>query len=145
MDWSREKIAEKVIGSADRFGHQNPQQHHQLTFALKKCSDVVVYEGLLSVFLTEGEKQWDRQHLAGKLLVSVSPNPPESWSLAIRNCLSTYERSVEELPWYLARSLGRDAYLDEVRRILEHDLSSSERQAAETMYWWVDKCVEFAE
>ena len=135
LAWSTEEITHKVIESADRFGGANPQQLKQLAFVLAKYADAHVFEGLMAVF-RNGENVWCRHELAGRLLVLVNPVPPTTWPEALRECLGTYELSVEQLPWYLAGRVGRRVLTETLDTLACEVKTEKELRAVDTMRFW---------
>jgi hypothetical protein len=106
-----------------------------LMLKLKKEDSSLVLDGLLGVFfLDEG---YDRQLAAGGLLWKLKPKYDRDLREDIRRSLQTWNVSTEELPWYLAESVGIDVVRKEVESILAEPLEDKERRVAETYLYWL--------
>ena len=79
------------------------------------------------------------QELAAKVLAALPAIPPSDLGLDafLRLALKGYDRSVEQLPRYLALVHGEQVVQDELARLLEQSLSEREQAAAKTMAWWL--------
>lgn len=72
---NRIEISKIIADSADRFGARNPQQFNFLLSRFTKNFADELGHGLLDLFCTapDGHKNSERQELAGRLLVALSP------------------------------------------------------------------------
>ena len=79
------------------------------------------------------------QELAGKVLAALPAIPVSDLPLNtfLRAVLPNYDRSVEQLPRYLALAHGDQVVQDALTGLLEQSLSARERAAAETMAGWL--------
>ena len=135
---SRE-IFERVVESADRFGAGNPQQSRFFGSTLNKCAPEEVFRGLLAVFVEcpLDEKHYARQELAGRLLAKIKPMYRFELEPTIRQVLSRYDLSIEQLPQHLARVHGREKVLEVLDQLAVAPLSDRELVAVRTMWWWL--------
>ncbi|WP_227816876.1 hypothetical protein [Nitrogeniibacter aestuarii] len=132
-----EEICNSIVESAERYGPNNPQRLKQLSFVLAKCNPEEVFKGLYSVFLLSEPNNYDSQQLAGVLLFKISPSAEFELEEVLRMSLNTYNLSVEEWPWYLARRFGQERVLNVLERVLQTEKGSTARRSAETMARWV--------
>ena len=137
MSLSRYQVKDKVVHSADKYGSTNPQQLKQLRLVLDKCEKEELFEGLYSVFLEENENYFQRQQLAGNLLYSLKPRLRLKLYDVIKNCLNTYNLSIEELPWYLSELCGRNRVLEVIDKISSEELSDREIESLNTFKFWL--------
>lgn len=137
----REDIRAEVIETARRFGDRNPQEFQRLTRLAARTVPKESVQGLLSVFSqpSVGGSTATEQELAGKVLAALPAISPSDLPLEpfLRSTLQNYDRSVEQLPRYLALVHGEQAVQGELAGLLEQALSERERAAAETMAWWL--------
>ena len=136
----RNEILTAVLQSADRFGADNPQQLALLRSRLSRCAPAEVFAGLFAVFIENAPKElrFQRQQLAGRLLDTAEPTKEFDLLECIRACLPSYDLSVEQLPQYFSRVLGKQATIDALASAqANEDLSEAEVAAARTMRWWL--------
>jgi len=136
MNWNSDKIFQSVTESADKYGAHNPQQEKQLLFVLKKCEGQEIYRGLINVFLEKHNNISQRQELAGKLLYSLAPDTDKNYKNDIISCLGNYELSVEQLPYFFIKKLGKNGFEELINKIQVKELSEREKEALETMKYW---------
>ena len=136
MNWNSDKIFQSVTESADKYGAHNPQQEKQLLFVLKKCEGQEIYRGLINVFLEKHNNFSQRQELAGKLLYNLSPDTDKNYEKDIISCLGNYELSVEQLPYFFIKKIGKNGFEKLVNKIQVKELSEKEKEALETMKYW---------
>ena len=113
------------------------QSLRHLMLKLKKVDSEKVLDGLLGVFLGDGENSFRGQAAAGGLLWKLKPEYKRNLREDIRRSLQTWDVSVEELPWYFAEVAGVDKVRDEVRAILAEPLDETSRKVAETYLYWL--------
>jgi len=137
----RKDIRADVIETARRFGDRNPQEMQRLTRLAARADAVKTALGLLSIFTepSVAGSAATEQELAGKVLATLPAISPLDLPLDsfLRAALSRYDRSVEQLPRYLALVHGDDAVQNALSGLLGKTLTARERAAAETMAWWL--------
>ena len=102
--------------------------------------DAALFDALFDPFdsLSQTEYTFHNQQLVGKLLLELQPKCPITVQEAIERSLSQWNRSVEELPWYLERCFGREAVLDAITKIEQNDsLNSEELKELKTYRYWI--------
>jgi hypothetical protein len=135
----RREIFEKVVYSADRFGAGNPQQSKLFGSTLNHCVPEEVFHGLLAVFIEcpLDERHYPRQELAGRLLEKIKPMYRFELEPTIRQVLSKYNLSIEQLPQHFVRVHGRDKVLEVLGRLAVESLPDRELASVRTMWWWL--------
>lgn len=104
----RVDIKEKVAESADHFGSKNSQQLKQLAFLCENADETEVFYGLFSLFYDQQaqDNKFQRQQLAGKLLMAVAPKPALDLEASVYAAATVWDYSIEELPWYWCKVFG---------------------------------------
>ncbi|WP_428243528.1 hypothetical protein [Gynuella sp.] len=137
--WNRHKIQEKVLKSADKHGHDNPQQLRQLVFSCGKSEDSEVFFGLFPFFYDPSlqENFVSRQELAGKVLYKVKPSCPLKIDGALYAAPGLWEASVEELPWYFCSIFGKSQVQNFITDLISGIDDTKLLKKYETMLFWV--------
>lgn len=87
---------------------------------------------------TESLTHFVCQQSAGILLLDMMPQLDRPILPTIRRSLPFWNLSVEEWPFYLCRSYGKDAVLNAINEITEtENLNTIEQQAIETIRYWL--------
>jgi len=133
-------VTRLIINSASRFGSRNPQQICQLRDRLSKVDGSFVALGLLDVFLDSDlpPKESAAQELAGELLETAILLAPESLENYIRAVLPRYELSVQQLPKYLARTVGLRTLIETLDCIENEVLPENWLRACKTLKFWLN-------
>ena len=134
---NRDDIRNKVIEVAEKYRAANTQQIKQLSLVLKKCDPEEVFFGLYSVFLISGENSYIKQQLAGVLLSKVRPRLFINLSEVIKDCLDTWNVSVEELPHYLRDLCGLNRVAEAIGKVRLTNLNQNEIQRLNTIEYWL--------
>ncbi len=120
----------------DQFARVDPQQCNQLAKLFERQPHDEVFEGLFAV-LTSDER-YVAQQLAGRLLIQVMPACPRTdLDTMLRSLLPVWDRSVEQVPWYLERAFGRGPLHDAIRRVGSCELDATETAALGSFGFWV--------
>jgi hypothetical protein len=134
----RENIAGVVAGSAEREGGDSPRHILELSTLLEPNDPVELFWGLYAAFTApRASGGYQRQALAGTLLLRLRPPCPLAAYEAIQQVLGTWEVSVEELPWYLAMACGEEAVWKALERLESEPLDERERLVLNTFRRWV--------
>jgi hypothetical protein len=102
--------------------------------------DDALFDALFDPFdsLSRSDYTFHDQQLVGKLLLEFQPQCPIPIGDAIERSLNQWNRSVEELPWYLERCFGRHAVLEAIQKIEENDeLTNKEIEELKTYRYWI--------
>ena len=129
------EIYEKVTTSADRFGARNPQQLAFLRSVLGKCEQQQLAKALTDLFAQENA--FERQALGGLLLMALRPAYAADLRGLILSVLDHWDRSVGQLPCYLAFLHGADRCRECLAAVLDTEHEEARRQKLETMLWWI--------
>ena len=102
--------------------------------------DRALFDALYEPFdsTSESEYTFNDQQIAGTLLLELQPKCALGAKEVIERSLHQWNRSVEELPFYLARCFGRDTVLTVVDEI-QHDpqLDDQAIEELETYRFWL--------
>jgi hypothetical protein len=113
---------------------------HQLRMKLQQMPTARRAEALLSVFTDHSrpETAFGDQEIAGRLLVAVRPQCAQPLDEILRSTASTWNVSVEQLPFYLKDVFGRDEVVAAATRLAtEYPAESRESRALATVKWWL--------
>jgi len=102
--------------------------------------DHALFDALYEPFDSNSHSQYtfDDQQIAGTLLLELQPECAMSSREAIERSLHQWNRSIEELPFYLARCFGRDAVLAALDEIERHSqLDDAAIAELETYRYWL--------
>jgi hypothetical protein len=134
----RKSIASLVAGSADRYGGDSPGQFDDFVAVLEHCDPAELFWGLYPAFTApRTETRHARQELAGSLLLQLRPPCPLTPCEVVRNALTGWEASVEELPWYLALVCGENAVWEVIQALDAEPLDDRARHVLHTFRYWL--------
>lgn len=115
-------------------------RERELRLVQEQLGDELLFDVLYGVFLDTNrpDAQFEDQQVAGMLLYDLKPVCHLPLKLAIRQSLDTWNRSVEELPWYFCTVFGKNAVLNALDEI-EQDgaLTEHEQTCLETYRYWL--------
>jgi hypothetical protein len=116
--------------------HTLPQLRRKLE-SLAPSERMAVLIRIFSDFSRPAEAFGDQEY-AGRLLVDLRPAVTQDATTIIREIISTWNVSVEQLPIYLADVFGR-AEIMKAASALRADFPSDSREhrALETLLWWI--------
>ena len=126
---------------AERFQENvlNLQPLHHFEQALLKSHEKEVFHGLIAAFKESGYESngYFRQEVAGRMLLVCFPQPDMELSEILTISASNYNFSVEQFPFYLALTFGRDFFRSIVKDCLERpEFSDKEKKSLETYLYW---------
>jgi hypothetical protein len=133
--WGREKITEAVKSAADRYGFNNLQQCRQLAVECSGAPSREVFFGLFSFFFDPSlqENKFERQRLAGKLLLSVAPPSPLALDGSVFAAATIWDRGVEDLPRYWCRNFGKQVVVEFLSELVDDCEDPGLKSNVETM------------
>jgi hypothetical protein len=136
--WDRLKVIEKVSKAADVHGSSNPQQLKQLILNCKNAKEREVFFGLFSFFYDASlqTNQFERQQLAGIILLSVVPASPLSLDGAVYASAKYWDLCIEELPWYWCEVFGKSEVINFLTELIPSCKDSVLKKSVETMQLW---------
>lgn len=78
------------------------------------------------------------QETAGKLLIETQPECFDSLEGILRSVISTWNVSVEQLPYYLEHVFGHDKVIEATAQLEpEYRENSTETNALRVLRWWL--------
>jgi hypothetical protein len=135
--WDRDDIAAKLIAVTDRWQRVDSQQYTQLVRVLRRVDPVELFEGIFTALTTD--QRYPTQQMAGQLLLELRPPVRRASPEAlVRPLLSSWELSVEQVPWYFERVFGRDEIHRALRTLGEDPtLTTRESDALGALLSWL--------
>ncbi len=136
--WDRQKIIDKVTTAADVHGSLNPQQQKQLLLSCSNAAEREVFFGLFSFFYDVAlqENRFERQQLAGTILLSVAPKSPLELDGSVFAAATIWDLSIEELPWYWCKIFGKSTVVKYLSELLIDCKDTKLKRSIETMLYW---------
>jgi hypothetical protein len=133
----RFEIIERVHLTADKYGSSNPQQLKQLIYILGQASEREVFFGLFSFFydVSLQKNEFERQKLAGTLLITLSPKSPLKLDGSVYAAVSHWNQSIEELPCYLCKVFGSSEVISFLTDLIPH-CDEKLTKSLKTMLFW---------
>ncbi len=113
----------------------SPQSVRHLSRALAREEPETVLAALLDVFFEDSG--FSVQKNAGGLLWVLRPAYSRNLHDDIRCSLKYWNASIEELPWYLAVSVGLERVRSTVNSIIGETLEERSSSAANTYLYWL--------
>lgn len=132
-------LGHEVRTRAARFGGSNPQQLEYLLNVVARMPADKCVPALLSIF-AEGdgsEAYYEQQQLAGSLLMGSSHKCPISPRDVLSLVLGHWNLSIEELPYFLERSFGRNAVQEAVSHLKSEPQTAAALRQLDTISWWL--------
>lgn len=117
----------------------------ELRLVADQFSGELVFEVLYGIFTDPArlDSRFRDQQIAGRHLRAMNPPCPIELDEAISGLLSTWDLSVEEVPWYFANTFSKDAVLQALERIESgSDRDDSELRAIKTWRFWLSPSEE---
>jgi hypothetical protein len=128
----RDELLKSVVGN-----EWSVQRYQQLLNAFRKRESSLVADSLLDIIASmDGEDGYAIQDLAGKLLLELNPHPSHTLPDIVRSILPAWNKSVEEIPWYLALHYGEEALCACVALAVKGG-DERLRDQARTFEWWL--------
>jgi hypothetical protein len=115
----RAGLLARLYRAAERWPRVNPQELQHLERLVAGLPPDDRADVLLQAFVAPPANAYLAQQYAGELLTRLRPPCPRPLTDLLRSVLPNWNRSVEQLPWYLADVFGSNAIvesLDEIDR-----------------------------
>ena len=112
-----EELTRRIVEVSERWPYLNHQALGHLRRRLRDMPDDALFDGLIAVFTEPSSDAYAAQEYAGRLLEVMNPKPQAPLDDLLPRVLPSWNRSIEQLPAYLARAFGRDAVLDALERV----------------------------
>lgn len=136
-----EDLKEEFFKSVDMMDKVEDLRIRQLIQILPKVEGQVIIEGIIRIF--ENEERTDSvytdQKYAGRILKSLNPKTKDTLDSIMNRVLKNWNKSVEELPFWLKDNYGVENLEKAFDEIEKRDLSSLESDKLQTMKWWLKK------
>src|SRR5215469_2396040 len=139
MPWTSGMVVSKLYDAVDATSRVDTQRLNQWIDILRQRPGDEVFEALLGVFCNadRGDKRFVDQEYAGRILLALKPPCSQDVQAVIKRTLSTWDFSVEQLPWYFSDVIGREAVL-RILDVLDTQVrSQQERDAIRTFRFWL--------
>lgn len=136
-----EDLKEEFFKSVDMMDKVEDLRIRQLIQILPKVEGQVIIEGIIRIF--ENEERTDSvytdQKYTGRILKSLNPKTKDTLDSIMNRVLKNWNKSVEELPFWLKDNYGVENLEKAFDEIEKRDLSSLESDKLQTMKWWLKK------
>ncbi|WP_437898711.1 hypothetical protein [Sorangium sp. So ce124] len=132
-----DKVAEvlaRLYRAADRWPRVNPQELRHLERLVARLPPDDRSHVLLRAFVAPPANAYLAQQYAGELLKRLRPPCSGPLTDLLRSVLPKWNRSVEQLPWYLADVFGSKAIVKSLDEIDRCDMVDRV-QTATVRYW----------
>jgi hypothetical protein len=97
----------------------------------------VIFDALFPVAIREQGEASGPVAMSAYALHALNPPCPLPIDDAISSLLPSWDVSIEEVPWYLARQFGRDAVLASVERLRADHRDQTALTRLRTIAYWV--------
>lgn len=126
----------KSVDLTDKIGDLRIRQFIQI---LPQIEDQIIVEGVIQIFENEERPNsvYTDQKYAGMILKKLSPKTKESIEQIIIRVLKNWNKSVEELPFWLRDNYGIDHLKKAFSDIEKKNLSGLESDNLKTMKWFL--------
>ena len=131
----RATLRDRIHRATERWPTVNPQQIEHLRQIVMSMPIEDRFNALAEPFTDPPVNALLAQEYAGHLLMKINPPCPQDLYVVLRSLLPKWNRSVEELAWYLGRVFGDDAVvrtLEAIDRAGEVD-----RELTDTVRFWL--------
>ena len=135
----RDAIRDKLDDVADNFHFQRLQPLLHFEVSLIGCDEKEVFHGLVGAFEESGYEGggFYRQEVAGRMLLACLPKPDAKLADLLANSAPNFNLSVEQFPFYMALSFGRDTFRNTVRELSEEsEYSEQEKKSFDSYLYW---------
>lgn len=130
-----EDLKNELFNSVDKINLVGDLRIRQLIQILPKVNNKVIIEGIIQIF--ENEKRIDSvytdQKYAGIILKKINPKTEESAVSILSRILKNWNRSVEELPFWLKDNYGIETIKQVFSELEKTNLTALESEKLKTM------------
>ena len=132
-------VVSKIYDAVDATGRVDDQRLTQWIDALRQRPGHEVFEALIGVFCNtdRGDRRFVDQEYAGRMLLALEPPCTQDIQDVIRRALPTWDRSVEQLPWYFSDVVGSAVVLRALDVLDPQMCSQQERDALRSFRFWL--------
>jgi hypothetical protein len=137
-----EETVDMSVTPAEFVDCLNSRKHtfHQLRMKLQQLPKLQRADTLLGIFADSSNPEWafTNQEIAGRLLRDICPPCVRPLNDVLQSIASTWNVSVEQLPFYLRDVFGSEAVVEAADKLAgEYPKNSRESRALETVKWWL--------
>lgn len=130
-----EDIKTEILISSDKANRVGDLRIQQLIQILDKVDPEIIVEGVIKVFETARPDSLYRDHeFAGRVLMTINPKSQRDLKEILKRTLTTWNKSVEQLPLWLRDNYGLEKVSDTFDDI---ELTDKEKEKMETMKFWL--------
>ena len=135
-----EDLKIEIFKSVDKLDKIGDLRIRQLTKILSKVNDQIIIDGIIEVFENEdrSEKLYADQKNAGIILKKLNPKTKVSIESILDRTLKNWNKSVEELPFWLKDNYGMEALKKAFSKMENSNLTELEADKINTMRWWLN-------
>lgn len=132
-----EDLKIEIFKSVDKLDKIGDLRIRQLTKMLSKVNDQIIIDGIIEVFENEERvgKVYEDQKNAGIILKKINPKTKVSIESILNRTLKKWNRSVEELPFWLKENYGIETLKKALSEMENSNLSEMESDKIKTMRW----------
>ena len=130
-----EDVKTEILISSDKAAEVGDLRIRQFIKILDKVDHEIVIDGVIKVFETNRPDSLYRdQEFAGQILATINPKSKRDLKEIIKRTLLTWDKSVEQLPFWFRDNYG----LENVRDTFDNlELPDEEKERLETMKFWL--------
>jgi len=111
----------------------------QLVSILDKVNDEIIISGIIKIFKNKKrpDTEYVDQKYAGIILKRIKPKTEIDLILILKNILENWNKSVEELPFWLKENYGIGLLKKKLGEFENQNLNNIEYEKLKTMKWWL--------
>ena len=132
-------LKNEILESVDKINQVGDLRIRQLIQILPKVNDQIIIEGIIQVFENENriDSIYTDQKYAGMILKKLNPKTEESISSLLSRTLKNWNKSVEELPFWLKDNYGIETVKQVFSELEKTSLTTLESEKLKTMKWFL--------
>lgn len=134
-----EDLENEIYSSVNKLSQIGNLRVRQLIKVISDTNDEIIIEGILKVF--EGKNNrltiYEDQKNAGLILKTLNPKTKMSAESILHRVLENWNKSVEELPFWLRQNYGNETLKRTIIAIENQKLSTIEEDKLQTLKWWL--------
>ncbi|UOQ64503.1 hypothetical protein [Hymenobacter volaticus] len=136
-----EDVVSEIYISSDKYKQYGDLRSRQLIRMLGGVADDILVEAVIQVF--EGtnrvESHFLDQEIVGRILEERKPFTTISPEKLLERCLTGWNKSVEQFPFWLVEVYGIEKTQAALAIIENKELLKIEREKLATIRWWIHK------
>jgi hypothetical protein len=130
-----EDVKTEILISSDKADELGDLRIRQLIKILDKVDQEIIVDGVIKVFeINRPNSLYQDQEFAGRVLMTINPKSQKDLKEILKRTLTTWDKSVEQLPFWFRDNYG----LEKVRDTFDNiELTDMEKDKVETMKFWL--------